>query len=517
MNMMIKKIIAVALTITLFSGCQKYLDLDPLSKANGEKIWGTALGSRQLLAGNYSLLRRTLLTERPFYLYSDLPSGAVLVGNSWTREGLHTKGNFYGAYLESYSDWSPWFKIVTTSNTLLNHIDDVPAEDFNKDETTGLKEKMKIKGEAHFLYAYTYFWLTRIHGDVPLIKESIESVDQALSAGATIGSAQSPQKDVLEYCLKHINAAIVNLDYDAPTSDTWAVRADKAAALSLKADICLWLANHHKGEGRYTELVEMADESLASVIAQGGRTLVDYNNPEAVNNMFEGQSSEGIFELNVSIEQNETYWMNYADGIHAVTWWTENYTHSSANRKPESNLIVPDAILAPALYPELDIRREIFIANFGNTNKDTKTPPMLRKYSTGIQEDPNNKGAFFANSNVMLMRLSGIILLRAEALCKLGRSGNARTLLNEIRNRSGIGNFMGSDGELLGGIFDERARELVGEGHSAFDRIRCEYWIGCEWYTAERIAKKGQYWPVNPALFSANRDLVQVPWWSGKV
>ncbi len=514
-----KLIIAfIMLGMFSFSGCQKYLDLDPLSKANGEQIWGTASGTRQLLAGTYSLFRRTLLTERPFYLYGDLPSQTVLVHNHWIPNYAYS-GNYVGAYLyDWWVDWTPYYQIITTASTILNHIDDLSDADFNEDTDTGHEEKMQIKAEAHFLYAYTYFWLTRIYCDVPLVKESIESVDQALSEGSTIGKAQSSQQDILEYCLEHLDAAIVNLDYTSSTSDQYAIRADKAAALSLKADVCLWLANCYKDDNtKYIELVQMADDCLATVIAESGRSLVDYSDENAVTQMFEGRSSEGIFELNVSIDQSETYWMNYGWHIHARTWWSENYTNTSLTGSPQSNLMVADASLSQALYSERDIRRELFFENFGNSNTHTTQPPMLKKYSTGQQEDPNNKGAYFANSNVLLMRLTGIYLLRAEALYKLGRTGNARSLLNEIRNRAGIGNFNGSDADLLGAIFDERARELVGEGQIAFDRIRNDYWEGCSWYSTERISKKGQYWPVHTDLFSANRELVQIPYWQGQI
>ena len=61
----IMKLLLVAVVIST-TGCQKYLDLDPLSNANGEQIWGTAEGNRQLLAGTYSLFRRIMLSERPF-------------------------------------------------------------------------------------------------------------------------------------------------------------------------------------------------------------------------------------------------------------------------------------------------------------------------------------------------------------------------------------------------------------------------------------------------------------------
>lgn len=522
--MKVKNIIKLSLvaTVMFVTGCQKYLDLDPQSQANGEQIWSTANGNRQLLAGTYSLFRRTLLTDRPFFVYGDVPAQMVMRSNHWIVQQAFD-GNYTGSYLYDdwkWSDWTPFYKIITTANTLLNHIGDVPDEDFNKDAETGRKEKKQIEGEAHFLYAYTYFWLVQIYGDVPLVKEAIESVDQALIEGSTVGVGQSSEKDVLEYCLKHLDAAIATLDYSTPGSTSWAVRADKGAALALKAHVSLWLANSYKNTDRYRELVQIADDCLAAVIANGNRSLVDYSNPDAVTEMFNGRSSEGIFELNVSITQNETYWMYSGWSVHGRTWWSENYKNSGLTDQggsPQNNLVVADASLSQTLYSEKDLRRNLFFENFGSSNTNPTQPPMLKKYSTGQQVDPSNAGAYFANSNVMLMRLTDIYLLRAEALYKLGQNGSARSLLNQIRRRSGIGDYMEGNGDLLTGIMEERARELVGEGHSAFDRIRNDYWDGCGWYTAERGAKKGYYWPVYTGLFSANRELVQVPYWQGKI
>ena len=513
------KLALVALVIVA-TGCQKYLDLEPLGNANGSQIWGTASGNRQLLAGTYSLFRRTLLSERPFYAYGDMPSQMVLKCNHWIAQQIFD-GKYNGSYLYdtwNWSDWTPFYQVITSANTLLNHIEDVPDEEFNKDAVEGNKEKKKIAAQAHFLTAYTYFWLVQIFGDVPLVKESIESVDQALQNGSTIGKAQSPERDVLEYCIKHLDAAIATLDYDSPGSDTWAVTADKGAAQALKAYVCLWLANSYKGTDQYRELVQTADDCLAAVIANGNRSLVDYSNVDNVTSMFEGRSTEGIFELNVSITQNETYWMYYGWNVHARTWWSETYKHTGLTDQggsPQSNLMVPDASLSQTLYPEKDIRRTLFFENFGNSNTNPTQPPMLKKYSTGQKADPATPGAYYANSNVMLMRLSDIYLLRAEALYKLGQNANALNYLNQIRRRAGIGDYM--DGDLLKGIMEERARELVGEGHSAFDRIRNDYWTGCGWYSADRGNKKGYYWPVNSKMLSANRDLVQVAYWMGKV
>lgn len=513
-----KKIYIILLPLLLsFGGCTNYLELNPESQANGEQIWKTAEGCRQMLSGGYSLFRKTMLHDNPFYVYGDLPSDCVLKANEWNWLSIH-EGKWdgsYSAYLSYTANWTSFYQVITTVNTLLKHIDAVEAREFNKDAEEGDKEKRQIAAEANFLYAYANFWLVRIWNDVPLVKEAFESVDQAMQDGSTIGRAQSDPKEVLEYSLKRLDAAIVNLEYNTPGDDNWGVRADKGAALALKGHICMWLAYLYDGATKATDYLKTADECLDMVITLGNRELVDYSDANEVYNMFEGKGKEAVFELNVSIDQNESFWLNYPNRqVHCKTYWREEFK----NKIGVDRLIVADATWSTDLYDEIDIRRNLFFENFGNGNTDAVVPPVMLKYSTGLQKDPNDENQYFANSNVALMRLTDVYLLRAEALCKLGRNGQARQLLNVIRKRAGIGNYSGSDADLKAAIFNERARELVGEGHSAFDRIRNNYWEGCTWANTERLQKKGCFWPIDiPNLYSSNRALKQNPWWQGKI
>jgi hypothetical protein len=508
--------ILFVLALFLNTSCSDSLNLDPLGSANGEQIWGTAQGCERMLAGGYARLRKILIDERPMYLYGDLPSNVIFTHNHWIAQ-YATQGNYVGPYLLNWwLDWSPYFQVITTTTTLLKHINDVPLSDFDKDEATALKERNRIRGEAYFLYAFTYFYMTRIYGDLPLVKEAFESASQGLSDGSTVARRQSPEKEVLEYLLENIAAAIVLLDFDAPGDANWAVRADRATALNLKAHVLLWLAKDLTPDSeQYTRYVEEAEKALDIVINQGNRSLVDYDDPRAVVGMFDGKSTEGIFELNVSVADNEAFHINYGEfSLHATTY-------RDVSRQTLTNLgsyMVPDPSKATNLYSVRDKRRELFFQNFGRPTGDYQAPPFLLKYAANIEDDPSDPEHYYTNSNVLIFRLSESILLRAEALVKLGRFGNARVLLNTIRGRAGIGNFIGGDDELLQAVIEERARELAGEGHSAYDRIRNDFWEGHDFMTADRKAKKGYYWPVDfISLLSANPDLYQVPFWIGKM
>ncbi len=88
-----------------------------------------------------------------------------------------------------------------------------------------------------------------------------------------------------------------------------------------------------------------------------------------------------------------------------------------------------------------------------------------------------------SDGNFIVSRLSDVILMRAEALNRLGQKQPAITLLNQIRTRAGLpgANIPGSNQvltssatmeEIEDAILHERRLELAFEGHRWFDLVR---------------------------------------------
>lgn len=505
------KILILLVSLLSITSCK--LDLDTYDNVNGEKLWSTPEGNEQILAGGYSRLRKILSQERPLYLYGDLPATALMTHGNWVAKQA-TEGDYKGAYMiDWYADWSLYFEVITTANTVLKHINDVPIDRFGQD---GQKRRDRIRGEAYFLYSLTYFHMVRIYGELPLVKEAIENAGQSLDNGSTIGRKQSTEVEILEYLLETSEAAVALLDFETPGSTRWAIQADKAAALTLRAHILLWLSRDANKHPNSIKFMNEAEQLLDIVINSSNRSLVSYDSKESVNNLFRGKSSEGIFELNFSAASRETYYINPSSDA----WKTQHgTTYFDISKETLTNLefMLPLPGKANDLYSQQDKRRTMFYQNLGNGVDNLQAPPFLLKYAVDLEPDPTNTRRYFVNSNIIIFRLSECILLRAETLNRLGRNGNAKMLLNIIRNRAGIGNYDGNDADLAKGIFNERVRELAGEGHSAFDRIRTGYWEGCEYMSQERIDKRGYYWPVNiDKLIGANRELRQNPYWASR-
>lgn len=103
----------------------------------------------------------------------------------------------------------------------------------------------------------------------------------------------------------------------------------------------------------------------------------------------------------------------------------------------------------------------------------------LNKFDDNRMEKPYTKKQRMSGINGAYMRYSDIILMQAEVKAALGKDGEARQLLDEIRNRAfGSATKAKTDkqiakcGSLLDAIIEERKYEFGGEGSRKWDLIR---------------------------------------------
>jgi hypothetical protein len=139
------------------------------------------------------------------------------------------------------------------------------------------------------------------------------------------------------------------------------------------------------------------------------------------------------------------------------------------------------------LFEDGDLRKDIAILNiekFAEENQDFNngagvswvegfkhTGYYNRKYIPR-QGDSNIPDQNLTNpNNFRAIRYADVLLMAAEALAQGGgNAGLAQQYLNQVRERAGLEPFSG--GALIEAIYEERRRELVGEGQHFFDLVR---------------------------------------------
>ncbi|WP_315824602.1 RagB/SusD family nutrient uptake outer membrane protein [Paraflavitalea speifideaquila] len=320
-------------------------------------------------------------------------------------------------------------------------------------------------------------------GDVPLLTKSYDN-------GSFKTFGRSSQQDVLGFAVKEIEEAapllpyvygngdpvLPGLIYHTKTYDQWRnMLINKVSAYAILAHITALQGNYYATAG-YTDFVMQNYNKIAinylSVADLTGKT--------------------GIFnELagDLANDQNQFISFNFIKGMgeSSVSGHIEQLTlaYPLVSKQLPDIYITNDSLAS--MFPTSngqDLR-------FGTdtSSVDQGTPTLYRNaYITSYGEEipifskiKSINGGIAGEqqfnvftSAILFTRLEEISLLRAEALAVLGHEDDAAMLLNNIRSRRGVKAFdpavPGAD--LVKEIFEERRRELVGEGWRWYDLVR---------------------------------------------
>lgn len=319
-------------------------------------------------------------------------------------------------------------------------------------------EIQQYRAEARFLRALSYWHGIDLFGNIPLVREEDP-------LGAT-PPQQSTRAAISEFVISELNAISGRLPL--PRQGQYG-RADRGAAAML-------LAKLHMNSGVYTGTARYAEARAAieSVIDASGYQLDDryrdifladnHTSPEIIfpvpQDGLNTQSWGGTtFLVHAAVGGN----MKAADYGIDFGWW-------GLRVKPQVS----------ALFPAGDGRQSLFFTNgqsMGINNlTDFRQGFALPKYQNVTSTGAPGSHLTFPDVDYPMFRLGDAYLMYAEAVLRGGGGTRARALqlVNALRTRA-YGNTSGNitDAQLtLAFIKDERARELIWEGHRRTDLVR---------------------------------------------
>ncbi|SDS83575.1 Starch-binding associating with outer membrane [Mucilaginibacter mallensis] len=483
-----KSIISAVSLACLFGAvsCKKILDLQPHDATFTSAYFTDGEDANTAIAGAYALLRSTLLNNYSYYVFGDIPAGEFSPNTAYDDANANVAlGQFTGLNVgPGIWNWQSNYQLIQQINLIINK---VPGIDISK--FTNQDDKLQITGEAYFLRAYIYFYMSRVWGDVPL------KLAPDLDISTAVNIPRSPAATVLAQCLADLKIAEADLKYGYTDVSQTAVRANKGSAMALQAHIKEWMGDYAG-----------CDTATNAVITQGGYSLLDSADYSKI---FIGKSAEGIFEINIDYSQNEGLALNGGGYI--------------------PTLEAP--FLAKKTYLEWPLNTSYFNRLYTDTNdirirkffyQPTSSAGQTIKYSNITYADGSAQNDPRLSNNIIIFRLADIMLLRAEALNHLGRDAEAVTLLNQIRTRANTVPYQGAGSALATAILEERLRELFYEGQSYYDLVRTKQLTNYNqsFSSAQFLngsPKGGWLWPVDPNMFKDDFTLTQTPYWQGKL
>lgn len=486
-NNISKKIfIALSLSLVLVStSCQKWL----VEKSPGVTTLGDFFSNGQtaIQSVNAAYVPATWQFNNTFFsefFIGDVVSDDALKGGQGIDDmgSVHEMENFKtqsnNEFLLEY--YRAQYQGIARCNLVLQEVPNVEV-----DATFDQRLKDRLLGEAKFLRAFYYFRLVRVFGGVP-------KVDFVLESSAQWNQPRATASEIYELIISDLKDAETKLwkksEYEV--ADLGRATKGAAQAMLLKANLSIqdfpeaekWgeaIINQARNEGEYNLVAKYKDNFILT--GENGR--------------------ESVFEIQYMDDPTS----DYGEGF--------GFTRGNFNvilTRSRSTLISPVAgwgFNKPTqnLYNEYEVgdpRREETIIN--PTSSQIQSPEqeiyfgsryVSKKYAM-MEDGPGNSVFTLSHPsrgpvNNRVIRYADVLLMYAEACVENDKFAEAKTALEEVRNRARQGNttvlppfpnyrgYIDNKVDLRKAVRHERRVELAMEGHRWFDI--------CRWGEAKEI------------------------------
>lgn len=486
----------ISVTLTL-DACRKY-ETEPLYAIKDDLVWDDM--------DSLGVVANFFLND----IYTYLPDGFNRVGGQFldagTDDAMPSINNagiqyFTNGRINALNNpdgvWSSSYYGIRRANIFLKNVYKVPNVQLN---TYG-------KAEARFIRAMCYFELLKRYGGVPLVGDTVFTLDDNLQL------PRNTFADCVDYIVRECDSIKGKLRPEPVADADWG-RIPRGAAIALKARVLLYAASPlYNGGGVEADPAKRALTGYTSADNARWQKALDaaqeliglgyYGLYSTFNTMFTTKKNVEVIlskqgSNNYVLETNNAP-VGYASP--ALSYGLTSPTQDLVDAFPMNNGLAITAAgsgyNAAAPYTNRDPRLgyTVFYNGYkwlsrnvetfdggkdkpGGNTVQTKTGYYLRKFMADFS---NNTTYTNQSHNFILFRYAEILLDQAEALNELGRTSEAYAPLIAIRKRAGItagsGSLYGltaamSQADMRTAIQNERRIELAFEEHRFWDTRR---------------------------------------------
>lgn len=446
----LKHLTTILLLIILVISCNDVLEPETENRTKAENFIKDRQSAKNAVSAMFALNRRAYCKSGVWLANSDIRSGQIKYGFKYGVD-LNRQKLESNLIPENFRSWNNFLAAVNQINYVLENIDNAKEN---------LKDIDHIKGQAYFLRAFSYWYMTKIWGDVPMYTTTLDNKDVV----------QTEKAKVLEQAMTDAQKAydLLPLNYKTEDGNNHTSKSvefsNKMAALALAMRINLDKGDYLKGLEWYSKISDFVDNPFElEVIGE-------------IDEVFDGDSNESIFGFSLGGD-------DYKGSI---------YNPYMVNYNGSKLATVPSVDTLNAIYEAGDKRLTKFF-----------------KIDDGQAEYLKAKTEF-----VSVFRLGELYLVAAEFYAMNKEYTKAKELINKIRTRSGATELVSeTEKDVWDALKLERRRELFGEGHSFFDYLRWGETNKMKNISAAEVANGKALWPISSECFESNSSIKQNSYW----
>ena len=394
------------------TSCDNALDVDlPSNQLSSESVYASEPTAEAAVNGIYQSMVADFFYNRVHTVLGETADELV------PRTGI---ANIYSSNEIPETDgtinanWGELYKTIYNANNVI--------EGLTKSTSINAVKSKQWIAEAKFLRAYSYFYLTNLWGNVPLVLTTNLDVSALLP--------QSSQETVYAQILLDLTDASKDLPSDYKNYDQERIRATKWAAEALLARVNLYLERWNEASSHASAVI---NETGTFGLITG---LTDTNSP------FIADNKESILQ---------------------IPYFNVDYTYEGSSVFTTGGTLLLRK--GNALFETGDARKTNWTIDI-NDRLGVFLGIAPRKYQNDFGDSPSERST--------LLRLAELYLIRAEARVKSNDITGAQQDINAIRNRALLDNTtVTNPNQLLDLIALERQREFFAEnGHRWLDLKR---------------------------------------------
>lgn len=414
--MKFKYITTIVVLLGLMSCSESFTDLAPISQRNAGIFYETASDMEVAVNSIYNTLKLGGTYNQSYWVLQELRSD----NSFWDGTGLAEEITVFDKFIDiptsniSEAAWVDSYLGISRANIVLNRIDGIAMDENLKDQYIG---------EALFLRSLYYYHLAVAFGNIPLILTETASVAEGQEHRQVAASTVYTQliSDLI------LAEGLLPQSYGAGDLG----RATKGAVATLLGKIYLTSGDN---------------TSAASAL----RRVTGYSLVPNVADLWGAQNehnAESIFEVEFE--------SGFGDQGNA---FTNQFNGDLSGTVTGGQRNIPERDLLDA-HEAGDARFNLYD---GITTTNTGWTTKYGVTNAAAEDDAPN--------NWVVFRYADVLLMLAEAL---GEGNEAYALINQVRNRAGLGDIdANTPGTFAEKLLQERRVELAFENHRWADLLR---------------------------------------------